>query len=271
MTLVITVRDGVSFNPARSQFMKDFLAQNLPDGTVLGVDVDYPKGSPLTREEVTDDLAKKIKSALLEDDRVVRVVFGTHGGFRPATRYNLSLTSMYGLGMFGDGFISETFKTVLDSFKDHVVPQLRITLDSCLTFCGSEKDAAKRAEFLMAYLGAPDGAIYGAKWREAFAGSNYGSTGIGDHAVRQIGRRLAIAALFSVNWQALLSRDFKLREVFKPKVYQLASLFKDLNEGRLVILRNGKVERTVNVTRKKDLLEIYGIPNCAEAVRGQVE
>ena len=283
IALSIYLADEIAFRSVNAGYLKVLFNKIYPDIEFRQIVVPTSVFG-LNRVAIQEKIRKEILKTVGPQDEVQFLILDTHGN--TITEKQQDVTSLALLGHFGNDFVDADFDHIFSYLRTKTSDDLTVVLNSCLTFCGPEKESQKRAAQFLKYFSAPNGKIYGAYVKEvdtvyvdpAASKSKYirpswkifltmtslfgaaMSSGVllsGDPTVGHFLTEFARGSL-----QLGLPLDF-LAEVTIP-IYSWWAGKKFANRGWLFSFRDGKLIDEKKVQKPHDFKLILGKVRCAD-------
>jgi hypothetical protein len=116
------------------------------------------RGKAKTRKRLTDKIGE-LASTLNPNDKISMILISTHG----SSGLEKNETSLSQIGIINevDG-PDEDFKSFFNPIKPFIADDAKVVLGACSTLCGTDKSSMSRAAQFLNFLGAHNGAIFGA-------------------------------------------------------------------------------------------------------------
>jgi hypothetical protein len=281
IALHIAVVDHMAFSLAAYDEVNEFIAENLPSKTLLSVKVE---ASVLRteKERVHTELVDRLRDLLGERepgaarDVITHLIIDTHGATLSDATPNDTTRLAY-LGDFGTRGVDSDLTTLLEPLRGHLASNVVIVLNSCSTLCGTTAEAGERARVLLRSVGAPNAQIYGSTTPEverpgALLGRAQWLAYLGD--VGQFKLFITLGAALGVPYSVLSdigSGHFHPAHLpiavasVAASLYVVTALMKaalarfgNVNMGRLMVFKNGRLLRDQTVEKYEARAAVYG-------------
>jgi hypothetical protein len=286
VALHISFLDNTAFTQSSMDETDEFIRATLPDLKLISVKTVLPRLFARTLRARLE-IQKQIRAQLAPDDLITHLILDTHGNtLKDENDETELITTLAHVGHVSSKAGDKDFRSFFKFLKGRLAPDATVVLNSCSTLCGPEEPASARAKMLLKELGIPNGQIYGAVVNEVDVPGalvRKGSLIRSFTDWRQFKLYAVVSSALSIPLAISASPDNHLHaaeiavlgtagfattiQLAIPFVKKAIARIQDVNRGRLLIFKNGKIVSNVEVKKYDDKLEIYGA-NCSAALLG---
>jgi hypothetical protein len=288
VVLDVVVADEYAIQSSTSEFRKRLFNDYLPDAEFRQVIVSAPqflKQPAAEKNRVHAELKAQIAAALQPGDTLAYLILNTHGETRQ------SVTSLVELGKISQTGPDENLSDLFDSVKSFAAKNLVVIMNACSVFADNQAASSQRAQALLAYFGAPDGAVYGSKvtevdlsmfqkkysnWKSALPTKKI----LAFDLAAGLGAAECVTILFSLaihNPHQALILAASTAFLMSSTIYMMQTLgfkyldaLKVINVGYLFRFRDGQVESVEVMQKMKDLAKSFVLPSKTKSTAAAV-